>query len=514
MNIANWLYSKGRTAPDSPALFNGDRLYATYYEYARAACAVGDYFQRRYSIQPGDRVALFAKNRVEYLILMYATWWIGAVVVPINSRLHASEAGWILDNADASLLCTDDGTMNQDMSLPSGCQEVGIDTAELLAVLADASARLTAPFSMKDESLAWLFYTSGTTGRPKGVMLSHANLIAMSLCYALDVDDVSPDDAAVYAAPLSHGAGLYNFVHVRSGARHVVPRSRGFDSAEILDLAQKLGNVSMFAAPTMVKRLIGQARHDGVGGDGIKTIICGGAPMYAADFSDAIDALGPRFAHIYGQGESPMTITAIRRELIADQGHERWQTRVASVGTAQSCVEVRVVDESLRDMPVGDAGQIIVRGSTVMAGYWRNPDATRATIIDGWLQTGDIGYFDEEGYLTLTDRLKDMIISGGSNIYPREVEEVLAAHPGVFEVAVIGAPHSDWGEQVVAFVVPHNGVRVETSQLDDWCKDHIAAYKRPRQYRICEELPKNSYGKILKTALREQFARASSAHPQ
>src|SRR5690625_2652464 len=339
MNISQWLYSRGRTAPQTPALFQGESLYATYGRYACAASAVGQYLRTEYSIQPGDRIALFAKNRVEYLILMYATWWIGAVVVPVNSRLHPSEVAWILDNAEASLLCTDDGTLHKELSLPAKCREVGFDSDELQALIAAPSDSLLPPSSMDADALAWLFYTSGTTGRPKGVMLTHGNLTAMSLCYGVDVDALGADDAVVYAAPLSHGAGLYNFIHVRSGARHVIPTSRGFDSAELLSLARKLGNVTMFAAPTMVKRLVTQARRDGESGEGIKTIVCGGAPMYAADFADALDVLGPRIAQIYGQGETPMTITAIRREVIADRDHERWLARVSSVGIAQSCVE-------------------------------------------------------------------------------------------------------------------------------------------------------------------------------
>lgn len=502
MNIAHWLYSQGRVRPDSPALFSGTTLHASYHDFALLACKAGAYLQREYHIQPGERIALFARNRIEYLILMYAAWWVGAVVVPVNARLHGNEVAWILSNAQAALVCTDEGDLQHSVTLPSGCQELGI--SQVFQHVAADNAVLLPPVSLEDDTLAWLFYTSGTTGRPKGVMLSHGNLIAMSLCYPIDVDDVSAHDTAVYAAPLSHGAGLYNFVHVRMGARHVIPESRGFDSSEILDIAERLGNVTMFAAPTMVKRLARQAHESGRGGDGIKTIVCGGAPMYRADFIECLDALGPKLAQIYGQGESPMTITAIRRELIADRQHPKWQARVASVGQAHSCVDVRVVDDGMRDVATGQPGQIIVRGATVMTGYWRNEAATQDALVNGWLQTGDIGYLDEDGFLTLTDRLKDVIISGGSNIYPREVEEVLVAHPAVFDAAVIGTPHPDWGETVVAFIVPQKGRDVDTGQLDSWCRMHIAPYKRPRQYHLCDELPKNSYGKVLKTELRDQ----------
>jgi acyl-CoA synthetase (AMP-forming)/AMP-acid ligase II len=502
MNIAQWLYASARLAPDAPALLQGTALQASYGQFAAQACAVAQSLSRVHGIRPGDRIALYMPNRTELLVLMYAAWWAGAAIVPINYKLHAKEAAWIADNAQASLLFSDDGLSLRDVSLPEGCHELGVDTPEYETLL-NGGVGLSPPLALNTDTLAWLFYTSGTTGRPKGVMLTHDNLIAMSLCYMVDVDQVSPDDAVLYAAPMSHGAGLYNFIFVRMGARHVVPESRGFDSAEILNVAKRLGGVSMFAAPTMVKRLVAAAKATGSDGEGLKTIICGGAPMYAADFIQALDALGPKLMQIYGQGESPMTITAMRRELIGDRSHPQWNERIASVGTAQSCIELRIVDERLLDVAPGTHGEVLVRGRTVMQGYWRNSQATHETLVDGWLRTGDIGYLNEEGFLTLTDRSKDVIISGGTNIYPREVEEVLSRHPDVFEVAVVGSPHPEWGEEVVAFVVSRTGATVDAAALDVWCKAHIASFKKPKHYVFCQDLPKNSYGKILKTALRK-----------
>jgi len=323
------------------------------------------------------------------------------------------------------------------------------------------------PLALEPHQLAWLFYTSGTTGRPKGVMLTHENLTQMALCYAMDVDELSPDDACFYAAPMSHGAGLYNLMFVRVGARHVVPESRGFDGTEILDLAGKVGNLVMFAAPTMIKRLVAQAQKVGSSGEGIKSIIFGGGPMYAADLIEALDVLGPKFIQVYGQGESPMTITTVPRAIINDREHPDWLQRLGSVGVAQSCIELRVVDQDMKDVPVGACGEVIVRGPVVTQGYWRNPKATAETVVDGWLHTGDIGYLNADGLLTLTDRSKDVIISGGTNIYPREVEEVLARHPKVFEVAVLGVPHDEWGEEVVAVIVTRDGQDIDSAELDD-----------------------------------------------
>ncbi len=335
-------------------------------------------------------------------------------------------------------------------------------------------------------------------------MLSVQNLQAMSFAYFVDVDEVKPEDAALYAAPMSHGAGLYNFMHVLRGARHVVPESGGFDAAEILDLAGSVGSLSMFAAPTMVRRLVQHARAVGHDGTGIRTIVYGGGPMYVADIEEAVALMGPRFVQIYGQGESPMTITALPRELVCDRAHPRWRERLGSVGTAQACVEVRIAGEDGATLPPGETGEILVRGPSVMAGYWGNPDATADTLRDGWLWTGDMGAMDEDGFVTLKDRSKDVIISGGTNIYPREVEEALLQHPDVAEVSVVGRPSPEWGEEVVAFVVAA-GAAPGSGELDAFCREQIARFKRPKHYVFVPELPKNNYGKVLKTELRRQL---------
>ncbi len=261
----------------------------------------------------------------------------------------------------------------------------------------------------------------------------------------------------------------------------------------------------MFAAPTMVHRLVEVAKATGATGEGLDTIIYAGGPMYFADIVEAVDVLGPRFAQIYGQGECPMAITVLSREQVCDRKHPRWQERLKSVGVAQVASRVRVVGEDMKDLPNGEIGEIVVSGSAVMLGYWNNEDATASTIIDGWLKTGDMGALDEDGFLTMHDRSKDMIISGGSNIYPREVEEILLMHPDVSEVAVVGRFHEEWGEEVVAIISPEKGKTVDFAELDQLCIDNIARFKRPKQYIAMEQLPKNNYGKILKRDLREML---------
>jgi long-chain acyl-CoA synthetase len=512
MNIAEWLAASARQWPEAPALLAGTRVVADYANFARRAGAIAARLVNEYQISPGDQVAVFMKNCTQYLECLYGIWWAGAVAIPINAKLHQREAAWICTNAEARIAFVCDEKQKElqaEETLVPGLRCISVDGDEYGAM--SQGDGIPAPVSREDEDIAWLFYTSGTTGRPKGVMLSHRNLMAMSLCYMADVDQVSQHDAALYAAPMSHGAGLYNFIHVRIGARHVIPESGGFDADEVLDLAKRLRNVSMFAAPTMVKRLVDAARKRAETGDGIKTIVYGGGPMYLADIQDALDVMGDRFVQIYGQGESPMTITSLKREWHCDTKNPRYLERLASVGTAHSLVSVRITDGNRNPLPPGNTGEIEVKGAIVMRGYWKNDEATADVLKDGWLRTGDVGRVDEDGFLTLSDRSKDVIISGGSNIYPREVEEVLLSHPAIREISVVGMPDAEWGEVVVACVVLEDGMEVGNAELDAYCLASIARFKRPKHYLRLQELPKNNYGKVLKTALRESL---SSLHKQ
>ncbi|MDE0784255.1 MAG: AMP-binding protein, partial [Planktomarina sp.] len=419
MNPAEWLIRTARLTPAAPALIAGHAVKADYACFADRVSRIAGALTRDYKIGKGDRVAIFMSNCTEYLEVIYGIWFVGAVVVPINAKLHAKETAWIIENAGAEIafVSTDvGGALN---GIAPGCLKAIIYADSLDYIKLRESRAMRRPVVIDDDDLLWLFYTSGTTGRPKGVMISAGNISSMALSYFIDVDEVSPNDAILYAAPMSHGAGIYNFMHVIKGARHVVPDSHGFDANEILMLAPKINNISLFAAPTMVKRLVDRARANGRTGAGIKTIIYAGGPMYVADIIAAVEVLGDKFVQVYGQGECPMGITALRREFICDREHLNWRGRLGSVGVAQSQVLVRIGDEEGATVPNGVIGEILVSGTTVMMGYWQNPDATTTAIRDGWLWTGDMGSIDCDGFITLHDRSKDMIISGGSNIYPR-----------------------------------------------------------------------------------------------
>ncbi|CAN5294584.1 long-chain fatty acid--CoA ligase [soil metagenome] len=506
MNLALMLARSAQIYPDAPAVFHGKKLVCTYHQLAHRAACIAGYLRNTLKLVPGDRVALFMSNNPEYLEALYGVWHAGLAVVPINAKLHGREAEFILKDSGASALFVSADLsaalheLPQSSALPASFIPGADSDARLLQALPLAQIE-----SRAADDLAWLFYTSGTTGRPKGVMQSHFNLMAMTMCYFTDVDAVTRNDAMVYAAPMSHGAGLYNFPHVLMGARHVVPESGGFDSEELVALAAHHRSLSMFAAPTMVKRLVEHIEANGADSSGFKTIVYGGGPMYVEDIRHAMSVMGNCFAQIYGQGESPMTITALSRAQHAELDQPHFESRLASVGRAQSLVEVRVANADGQTVPSGEVGEIFVRGATVMQGYWNNPEASAHALQDGWLLTGDMGSMDADGFLTLRDRSKDVIISGGSNIYPREVEEVLLLDPAVHEVSVVGRPHPEWGEEVIAFIASNRGESTSAAALDALCLEHIARFKRPKEYRFVETLPKNNYGKVLKTELRKQL---------
>jgi len=504
LNIAEHLFRAARTYPDRPAIAVGRTPLWTWRQMADRAGRLAAGLGRRFGLAPGDRVALAMKNDPAFLELLYAAWIGGYAAVPINAKLHAREFAYILDNSGAKAVFV---TPNLGETLAEAKRESGsaapiVDVASAeFARLYDAEPLTHAPEGA--DALAWIFYTSGTTGRPKGAMLSHRNLLAMTLSYYVDVDHVGPRDAIIHAAPISHGSGLYIMAHVAMAATQIIPDSGQFDPPEIFDLCRHWTGVTMFAAPTMVKRLTDHPEASAEAVPGLKTVVYGGGPMYVADLKAALSTFGQKFVQIYGQGESPMCITSLPRHFHADADHPRYEARLGSTGIAQSVVQVKVTDENDAALPVGETGEILARGDCVMQGYFRDAAATAKALKGGWLHTGDVGAFDADGFLTLKDRSKDLIISGGSNIYPREVEEVLLRHDGVAEVSIVGAPDAEWGEVVIAFVVARPGATVTQDALDRLCLDNIARFKRPKQYRFLDALPKNNYGKILKTELRQ-----------
>jgi long-chain acyl-CoA synthetase len=490
VNLVHFLRASARRLPRAPAIALGARAVATYGELASRVERLAAGMTHRHGLSPGDRVALAMKNCPEYYEVLFACWHAGLTAVPMNAKLHAKEFGYIIGNAGAKLCVA---TPDLAGSI-SGTEVIATGSRDYRG-LEDVPA---APAEVRHEDTAWLFYTSGTTGAPKGAMLTHRNLLFSNQAYFADIDKLAPGDSILHAAPLTHGSGLYGLPHLAAGALNVIPESGSFEPQEIFRLIAAHRNLSFFAAPTMLVRLMASPAAGTADLRNLKTISYGGAPMYVADCLRAIDLFGARLYQLFGQGESPMTITGL------PQADHAARAKLESCGFARTGVEVMIFDPEDRELPAGEIGEIVTRSDCVMAGYWEDPAATAQALRGGWLHTGDLGSLDEAGYLTIRDRSKDMIISGGSNIYPREIEEVLLRHPAVAECSVVGRPHPEWGEEVVAFVVRSGDVN--TRQLDAWCLEHIARFKRPRDYRFVDSLPKNNYGKVLKTELRRRLA--------
>jgi acyl-CoA synthetase (AMP-forming)/AMP-acid ligase II len=355
---------------------------------------------------------------------------------------------------------------------------------------------------MAAEKSAWLFYTSGTTGFPKGADLTHGNLIAAAMNCLADIHSFQPEDVVLHAAPLTHGSGMYLIPALARGSRNIV-LTGSFDPARLFSVVRdERVTVIAFIAPTQVVAMIDHPEAGAADMSSLQSVVYGGGPMYVRHIRRALDLWGPIWIQLYGQGETPMTGTYLRRLDHLGSGEEQAR-RLGSIGIPRTDIELRVFDSEDRPLPPREIGELVIRGATVMRGYWGNPTATAEALRSGWLHTGDVGYADPDGYLHLVDRAKDMIVSGGNNVYAREVEEALLTHTAVSEVAIIGVPDDYWGEAVHAIVVA--GSPVTAKELVAHCRERLAAYKRPRSVAFVESLPKNAYGKVLKRELRQQL---------
>ncbi|MFC5290379.1 AMP-binding protein [Actinokineospora guangxiensis] len=486
MNLAAPLHRHARDAGDRLAVAQGEHslTYAGLSErVARLAGALS-----ALGLEPGDRVGILQRNGSALLESLYACFHGGFAAVPVNARSTPVEVGVVAeDSAARAWLVTAEYT-DHVRGLPN----------VLLPGGHDAPAGEANPVSADDP--AWLFYTSGTTGRPKGAILSHGNLMAMTMAYLADIRPLCPADLVLHAAPLTHGSGLYALPAVARGAGQLITSSRSYDPHEVLGLVQehRVSDIA-FLAPTMVNRLVRAQEDRPRDTASLVNVVYGGAPSYPTDMTRALSVLGPVFTQIYGQAEAPVTIATLRR-------HEHTPDLLGTVGRPYTSVEVGVVGEDGEVRPRGD-GEIAVRGAVVTAGYWNAPEASAAALIDGWLRTGDVGRIEADGVIRLLDRNKDVIISGGANIYPREVEEAILLHPLVREVAVIGAPDPEWGERVVAVVGAEDGADRDRlgEEVIALCRERLSGYKVPRALDWVSQLPKSPYGKVLKRELRAHY---------
>jgi acyl-CoA synthetase (AMP-forming)/AMP-acid ligase II len=490
MNTGDLLTNAARSYPDHPAfIFEG--ASRTYREsgarsdgLARALVAA--------RVGRGDRVALYLRNCPEYLEAIFAILKLGGVVVPLNATFTAAEVAWHLADSGAKVVIAD------------------IDVATSVRVISmvelnDLMGRQGEPFHAVDvhpDDLAWIAYSSGTTGRPKGAMLTHGGLIFQCLTTLADVERMEQHHVGMHAAPLSHGSGHNALAFTMKGCTQVIHQRWGFDAALFLEQVERYRVAALFLVPTQIKLLVEHPDLPRRDTASLQWLCYGGAPMYREDQKRALRALGSVLVQIFGQAESPMSGTVLTRD---EHSIDDGDGRERSVGRVRLGMELRILDAEHKEVPPGEAGEICLRGPTLMAGYWRQPEATAAALVDGWLHTGDVGMVDEHGYLFILDRLKDMIISGGLNVYPHEIEDVLLTHPAVAEVCVIGVPDEKWGEAVRAVVVPTPGVHLDPAELIAFSGRHLAGYKKPKAVDVVDALPRTAYGKIAKREVRAPY---------
>jgi acyl-CoA synthetase (AMP-forming)/AMP-acid ligase II len=509
MNLGRLLVNSALRRPDAPALTQGGatRTYAGFAsrtaQLTRGLGSLG--------VGHGDRVAVLMRNTPELLETMFACFTGGYGWVPLNAKFTSAEVAYHVGDSGAKVVITDveglDVVLGADLSgvavVSTGAAPgdvVGYDD-----LLAGFDGGLFVADVGRDD-LAWLFYTSGTTGKPKGAMLTHGVLDFAVASWLADLTPLDDDDVTMHAAPLTHGAGFHAMAAVARGVHQVISSPGRFEPAEILSLMANAGVTNTWLVPTQIVMLVDAARADPPALPSLARIVYGGAAFAVPDLKDAISVFGPRFVQLYGQGETPMTATVLPPSAHAAAIAGERPELLASAGYARPGMDVRVFDANDREAAVGDVGEVVVRGPAVMTGYWGRPEATAETMRGGWLHTGDLGRMDERGFLFLLDRAKDMIITGGSNVYAVEIEAVLAENPAVHEVAVVGIPDRTWGELVVA-VVALTGESLDeasvVSSLEKQCASALAGYKRPRRFVFVKALPRNAYGKVVKREIRE-----------
>jgi len=502
MNVAALIAQAARSFPDATAISWIDRPLWTYAELAARAGALAGGL-RHLGFQPGDRIIIAMSNHPTFYETLLGAWFAGLTPSPQNCRLHPAEIGYAADDCAArACFSTPDLTEHLRDHLPAGCALIDVDSSAYARLFGHGVLGIE-PRAPEDPAL--LFYTGGTTSKPKAAIHTNRTLTTMIVSFLAD-SGTTVDDHLLHLAPLSHASGFLGLAYLARGRNNVILPTGALDAVTLGLALAAFPPLSFFAVPTVVCRLMEPSLLDPSLILQIRRIFFGGAPMYVEDLKQALEVFGPdRLWHLYGQGESPNTITYMPPRLYGEVNAPNYQARLASVGIARSGVLLRVAREDGAEAAPGEIGEVLVQGDTLMSGYWNRPEATAEALRDGWLHTGDLGSMDECGFLTLVDRSKDMIISGGSNIYPREIEEVLLTHPDVAECAVIGAPDREWGEIPIAFVVAPQR-RPAPEDLDALCLGQLARYKRPKIYRFLDDLPKSPYGKILKRELRDLIA--------
>lgn len=511
MNLATFLSQSARRDPDGIALVMGPQRW-TWGDFEARAQALSVALQTRFGLQKGDRVLVQSQNCVEMMQAMFAVWRAGGVWVPTNFRQTPDEVVYLAQSSGARLMLCNAAFADHAAACRAECPELrdilsfgDADFGPSVTAITDEHPGQTMPaVAVGRDDPCWFFFTSGTTGRPKASVLTHGQMAFVVTNHLADLmPGLTPDDASLVVAPLSHGAGVHQLTQVARGVKTVLLPTERFDVAEVWDLVRQWRVSTMFTVPTILKMLVEHPSVADADTSSLRYVIYAGAPMYRVDQQRALRVLGQRIVQYFGLGECTGNITVLPAWL--HEAEDGPTVRIGTCGYARTGIEVQIQDAAGREVPTGETGEICVIGPAVFAGYYQNPEANAKAFRDGWFRTGDLGHMDAGGYVYITGRESDMFISGGSNVYPREIEEKILTHPAIGEVAVLGIPDPLWGEVGWAVCVPAPDASVTEAELTAHLDGKLARYKLPKRFLIWDGLPKSAYGKITKKMIRAEI---------
>ncbi|MFV0492780.1 MAG: acyl-CoA synthetase [Pseudorhodobacter sp.] len=505
MNLSNFLTESARRHPEDTGFIWGERRWNWAEMEARAA-AFAAALAGRYGLGKGDRLLVQSANNNQMFEAMFACWRIGAVWVPANYRQSPEEIAYLAQSSRAKgLLCaaefSDHAAACTTVDFTIG---IGEGLGDSYEALVDEFLGQAVPVAeVHRDDPCWFFFTSGTTGRPKAAVLTHGQMAFVVTNHLCDLmPGTGQGDASIVVAPLSHGAGVHQLAQVAHGVKTILPAAKKFDPEEIWSLVEQWQVTNLFTVPTIVKLLVEHPAVQKFDHSCLRYVIYAGAPMYRADQIRALEVLGPKLVQYFGLGEVTGNITVLPP---SHHSRDDAHMRIGTCGFARTGMQVQIQDGDGGELAPGKTGEIAVIGPAVFAGYFENPEANAKSFRNGWFLTGDLGHMDCEGFVYITGRASDMYISGGSNIYPREIEEKILQHPGISEVAVLGMPDPVWGEIGVAVCVAEQGQETTSDVLLGWLEGRITRYKMPRHVVFWDELPKSGYGKITKKMIREEL---------
>lgn len=511
MNLANFLSQAARRYTDEPALMWKDHVWSWGDVEARVQ-AFSYALIHEFGIKKGDRILIQSPNCNQMFEALFATFRVGAILVPTNFRQTPDEVAYLAQSSGATLMICH-------AAFPWHAEAVRKGSDSIKNVIAIGEAEFGPDYDgIVDQNLerkieaaavdrddpAWFFYTSGTTGHPKAAVLTHGQLTFVINNHNADVfPGISNQDKSLVVAPLSHGAGIHQLCQVARGAATILLPTEKFAVEDVWRLVQDWKVTNLFAVPTIVKLLVEDPAVENFDHSSLRYIIYAGAPMYREDQKRALTKLGKVLVQYYGLAEVTGAISVLPPILHnAEDGPE---VRIGTCGFERTGMQVQIQDDDGREVALGETGEICVIGPAVFAGYYQSPEANAKSFRNGWFRTGDLGHMDTQGFLYLTGRASDMYISGGSNVYPREIEEKLLQHPALSEVAILGVPDPIWGEVGIAVCVTRNGHQVDGDSMNAWLDGKVARYKLPKRYIFWDALPKSAYGKIAKKLVKAEL---------